>query len=814
MTEANKSAECTAKALANAVGELDIKAAKCTGENIPQAADNVVTEGVADDDDYTAYQSVVYDDNDEEYISSSEEEIDAFEVSDDVACTNKDQMETKNDDDDFSSFQEISSFSTYGDASSQFSMVAQPPMFDMQALHRLPCEVYNHDTDTDSISIVSGFDILTVNGSVVLKCHRCTFLNPNHSPACEMCHAALVANPFPMVDHQLAKQMMVAQDESLAKQLANEDKPAKLVVENSFAVAQSFADAMDKVEEHLQDTALNNCVKNIRFSTHLDCTMKTAAFLEHMLTTSQISMGFVFTTSQDANKILKDGFTRKMGVSDNALVAYKELEPSGASNTAPEVTSNGEPPVDQKDPDIIGWVVLFQNTGYYSSLYKDYHVVGCHSGMFSAHAILPLCAFDGTLLSLDRMAQLVIVDTIPYRNDLLTDACEIVLATVPSGSTREWPQRMETVGIFEDSENTERSETEAVNPQEEKEGAEEKPARDSPVKIHELAQQLAQVIVQEQPATSAMNLVDYLILTTTFLEAMDSSKKLYIGYVFAAADQAYEIMKNGFQDSVHVSDNGLLAYEAYITKLNAHDQPVVPKTVIPSKEPIVSTATGWIVLLQVDSSLSASSSKSLETVLSSGYGTTEVTIPSPHLVLPLAPIPVEHLSQEKLAQIKLSIVSAKIFKTCIAVASKWNCQVSTVQTRTRQCAYRLSDILLEEQPLFEKDFDITFNAVGAMTMMQHMLEDQSFAVTAQYIVTTDKGKNFADSPCFDSLQLLLDDLSGVGWIVLRTPRKGYFPILRHSHSLPTDPAAKDLYPSLQKRLQAFFESLPYEILQY
>ena len=67
-----------------------------------------------------------------------------------------------------------------------------------------PSWATNTTATVASSSIISGFDVLSLNGSSHRQCRRCTFLNNKENTLCFVCDNALVANPCLDVDQQIA----------------------------------------------------------------------------------------------------------------------------------------------------------------------------------------------------------------------------------------------------------------------------------------------------------------------------------------------------------------------------------------------------------------------------------------------------------------------------------------------------------------------------------------------------------------------------------------------------------------------------------
>jgi hypothetical protein len=58
-----------------------------------------------------------------------------------------------------------------------------------------------------SASVISSFDLLSINGSTLRVCKRCSYANPPSTLTCHVCFAALVKNPCLNVDEQIARNL-------------------------------------------------------------------------------------------------------------------------------------------------------------------------------------------------------------------------------------------------------------------------------------------------------------------------------------------------------------------------------------------------------------------------------------------------------------------------------------------------------------------------------------------------------------------------------------------------------------------------------
>jgi len=78
----------------------------------------------------------------------------------------------------------------------------------------------------NSSSVISGFDVLSINGGSMRRCRRCSFLNEEKCGICVGCGTALVANPCPGIDEQIARNL-AAKEEQLAFQILQQEERAR-----------------------------------------------------------------------------------------------------------------------------------------------------------------------------------------------------------------------------------------------------------------------------------------------------------------------------------------------------------------------------------------------------------------------------------------------------------------------------------------------------------------------------------------------------------------------------------------------------------
>ena len=126
-------------------------------------------------------------------------------------------------------------------------------------------------------SIVSGFEILSLNGSSHRRCRRCTFLNNEESTFCLACGIALVANPCLDMDQQIAINLQRKEEEAAFETLRCEEKKRKTLYQRTiFGQASILAtDVQARV-----DTA--KCRGVATFSIP-DLTLHASRFINHWL---------------------------------------------------------------------------------------------------------------------------------------------------------------------------------------------------------------------------------------------------------------------------------------------------------------------------------------------------------------------------------------------------------------------------------------------------------------------------------------------------------------------------------------------------
>ena len=140
-----------------------------------------------------------------------------------------------------------------------------------------PSWATNTTATVASSSIISGFDVLSLNGSSHRRCRRCTFLNNEESTFCLACDLALVANPCLDMDQQIAINLQRKEEEAAFETLRCEEKKRKTLYQRTiFGQASILAtDVQARV-----DTA--KCRGVATFSIP-DLTLHASRFINHWL---------------------------------------------------------------------------------------------------------------------------------------------------------------------------------------------------------------------------------------------------------------------------------------------------------------------------------------------------------------------------------------------------------------------------------------------------------------------------------------------------------------------------------------------------
>ena len=283
------------------------------------------------------------------------------------------------------------------------------------------------DDDDDSLSIISGFELLAVDGTAMKKCLRCTFLNgQTNAKTCEMCQAALVANPFQKVDHELARNVQSREQD--AKKVRVESAPKPTLVN----ISQTIVDKL----VGLSADKTNSNTPGVSF-----CHLETSLIHVHKFVkdyesinrvhSKDLYVGFAFTDKKtvsrtDCNDILSvDCF-----VSDSAMVAYNAFKDQarGKDGYPPSLATPIAPPSANEDClPCTGWVFLIQALPVDSDtkIVRVQHVNNSTTLHFLAQStylrFLPLMSFDTSYFSVTEFPKMKPSHMVPDIRKVLED---------------------------------------------------------------------------------------------------------------------------------------------------------------------------------------------------------------------------------------------------------------------------------------------------------------------------------------------------------------------------------------------------------
>ena len=263
-------------------------------------------------------------------------------------------------------------------------------------------------------SVISGFDMLDLNGESVRKCHACRFNNKPDAGICQGCGRALVANPNIFMDQELQASLMQKEERALLYDLRK-----RQMMHESSIKDQSDIGAKD-VHQSVRYTTGFMPVPKINLRMAMD---RFLHFANHQKDEeSKVRLGFVFTTKKPGQikRVQMAGFeTGKQGLpvfhsSDEAYGYWVDYQSGGKQGHQLYAITEDDANSFMADPmHCVGWIVaLFpgkKHTFNPVQTYRDGHVLECVPSLhcpgqvynsctlYHGDACIPLVCFDAEL---------------------------------------------------------------------------------------------------------------------------------------------------------------------------------------------------------------------------------------------------------------------------------------------------------------------------------------------------------------------------------------------------------------------------------
>jgi len=256
-------------------------------------------------------------------------------------------------------------------------------------------------------STISGFDILSLNtGESKRSCHRCTFLNSGKDGICGGCGVALIANPFPDADEQVARNLQEREEAMALQQLQIEEKKRKTMSEETILVrSQILANDILSFVQNCQKTEGGDGIDTIQKESLV---ILASRFIERMdranMESGKLQIVYHFSEKMESRmrQIRQDSLGPYASVSTNIDAAYNQ------NGKYCKYSCLSTIPEDKQEPNCLGWIVAAVD--YPGSQAKTVKVSsGCATvrPIINSDECLPLVCFDASLRKKDIIRRLL-----------------------------------------------------------------------------------------------------------------------------------------------------------------------------------------------------------------------------------------------------------------------------------------------------------------------------------------------------------------------------------------------------------------------
>ncbi|CAB9514845.1 expressed unknown protein [Seminavis robusta] len=279
----------------------------------------------------------------------------------------------------------------------------------------------NDDESVAASSTISGFDLISLNGTSKKKCKTCSFLNGSTITICEGCSLALVANPCLTFDEKLARQLQHNEEQEAYQALLQEEKKRKNLNQQPILVrARTLADDII--------SALNRCLsskqrEDVAFSAlpHASLTILASRFIEcvdqflvpdhHQSIGSELPIKLCYCFTEKASwrmtQIRQDGFGSNAAFGSTPEAACKAFKAHPRLPGLPSIPENCTSNLWNRNvvpSETHGWIAVIVSGQNFSAV--DGGIAEIFRRPSSAQS-LPLATFDATLMHDDTIRVLM-----------------------------------------------------------------------------------------------------------------------------------------------------------------------------------------------------------------------------------------------------------------------------------------------------------------------------------------------------------------------------------------------------------------------
>jgi len=173
-------------------------------------------------------------------------------------------------------------------------------------------------------SVISGFDILSLNGTSKYSCRRCTFFNPEKCTICKGCGAALVANPCFGIDEQIALNLHQHEEHDAFQRLC------ELEIKRNNLPIISLLEQSNILVDDIRTCIGTAACTGIETLPAIDLRLHTSSFIEDFKVhhNSNIKIGYYFSSKFNIpmgyNSIRLNGFSGFFRIHQDVESAYRQ----------------------------------------------------------------------------------------------------------------------------------------------------------------------------------------------------------------------------------------------------------------------------------------------------------------------------------------------------------------------------------------------------------------------------------------------------------------------------------------------------------
>jgi len=257
------------------------------------------------------------------------------------------------------------------------------------------------ETTATISSVLTGFDLLSLNGSTHRKCKRCSFLNSETCVICTTCYGALVPNPCLDIDTQIALNLQRKEEEEAFDLLRGQEKKRKQyyqqrLFDEAATLATKITQGVDATRCH-GVTVLPKSDLIFHISNFVECfRQRDADRCEFVELAYHLSGMMGSGTLLD---IQKHGLRDGVCVSPNIEAAYNYTnDPSSVSSTLFSISEDQN--TDADDSKKLCWIVATADV--FAEAWSEETVcvldgtASVKSFRYATHC-LPLVCFDASL---------------------------------------------------------------------------------------------------------------------------------------------------------------------------------------------------------------------------------------------------------------------------------------------------------------------------------------------------------------------------------------------------------------------------------